>query len=64
MGSKCPKGKRRFGFFRSHWFEWRIFNRNVFDSCVKSWQYFRTINTGWSKKNEATLYFPKYLENY
>jgi len=22
------------------------------------------IYTGWSKKNEATLHFPKYLENY
>jgi len=30
--------------FHCHWFEWRIFNRNVFDSCVESWQYFCTVS--------------------
>ena len=24
------------GVFRPQWFEWSIFNRNVFDSCVQS----------------------------
>ena len=24
----------------------------------------KRVCTGWSKKNEATLHFPKYLENY
>jgi len=28
---------------QSHWFEWAEW-RNVFDSCVKSWEYFRTDN--------------------
>jgi len=35
------------GVFHSHWFEWRIFNRNVrnvLDSYVKSGQYFCTNN--------------------
>ena len=32
------------GSFCSHWFEWHIFSRNVFDSCVKSSQYFHTDN--------------------
>ena len=28
---------------QSHWFEWAE-RRIVFDSCVKSWEYFRTVN--------------------
>jgi len=41
---RAPEGKGGFGGFRSHWFDWHIFNRNVFDSCVESWRYFRTDN--------------------
>jgi len=34
MGSTCLKGKGGFGGFSPPLFEWHIFNRNVFDSCV------------------------------
>jgi len=36
-GARVPKWKRVFfeGGGRFHWFEWRIFNRNVFDSCME-----------------------------
>jgi len=34
---------------------------NILDIIRPIWTY---RYTGWSKKNEATLHFPKYLENY
>jgi len=43
MGVHIPTEKGGFGHF-PHWFEWRLsvfLNRNVFDSCMKSSQYFR-----------------------
>jgi len=41
MGSTCPRGKEHPHWFE--WAEWRIFwHRNVFDSYMKSWQYFHT----------------------
>jgi len=30
----CLKGREGFGGFRFHWFQWRIFNKNVFDSSL------------------------------
>ena len=45
--STCPKEKGRFGDFSAICFSGigaYFFNRNVFDSCVKSFQYFRTQN--------------------
>ena len=35
-----PQGEERFWGFQSHWFERCIFNRHVFNSCAKIWQYF------------------------
>jgi len=43
-GSTYLKGKGRFRRFFAHWFEWHIFNRNVFDSCVEHWKYFHIDN--------------------
>jgi len=45
MGFHVPQGEGEvLSLFLFHWFEWRIFDRNIFDSCVKIWQYFRTGN--------------------
>jgi len=44
-GPHCLRGREVLGLFHSHWFEWRIFKTNVFDSCVKSCsQYFHMDN--------------------
>ena len=35
----CRRGRGSFGGCvppLAHWFQWHIFNRNVFDSCVRS----------------------------
>jgi len=49
MGVHVPQGEGTgSGIVCPHWpiwLQWRIFKRNVFDSCVKSWQYFRMDNT-------------------
>jgi len=36
-GPHVPREGEVLGFFRSSWFEWHIFNRNVFNSCMQSW---------------------------
>jgi len=47
-GVHIPKGKGGLGGFLVHWFKQHFWvywwQRNVFDSCVKSWQYFHTDN--------------------
>jgi len=53
-GSHVLKGRKGFGGFRFHWFELRIFNRNIFDSCVKSLEYFRSDNASL----ETSVYRP------
>ena len=40
----CLKENGRLCGVHSRWFEWRIFNRNVFNLCVKSCQYFHMDN--------------------
>ena len=56
-------------FARSIWWHWviksgtenRLFSMPV---LKVAWNLPYMLYTGWSKKNEATLHFPKYLENY
>jgi len=38
--------------------------RRLRGDVIETYKYLHGIYTGWSKKNGATLHFPKYLENY